>query len=51
VTRHGGMTTLAGGEAPPRREKGRDDASWSDANLTRLKKKIHVIDSAAINEW
>jgi hypothetical protein len=29
---------LARGEVPPGREKGGDDVSWADANLTRSKK-------------
>jgi hypothetical protein len=33
-----------------RREKGGDDVSWADANLTRPKnKKIHTVDSADTN--
>jgi hypothetical protein len=52
VTRYDGVTTLAGGETTPEREKGVDDASWVDANLTVSKiKKIHVIDSASTNGW
>jgi hypothetical protein len=35
VTRHGGVATSVGGEAAPGREKGEDDVSWADANLTR----------------
>jgi hypothetical protein len=38
VTRCGGMATSAGGEVAPWREKGGDDVSWADANLTGLKK-------------
>jgi hypothetical protein len=50
VIRYDGVTTLAGGETTPRREKGVDDASWVDVNLTVSKiKKIHVIDSASTN--
>jgi hypothetical protein len=37
VTRRGGVVTLTGGEAAPLREKGGDDASWVDVNLTRPK--------------
>jgi hypothetical protein len=29
----------AGGEAAPKREKGGDDASWADVNLTGPKNK------------
>jgi hypothetical protein len=41
VTQRGGVATSARGEATPEREKGGDDASWTDENLTRPKiKKI-----------
>jgi hypothetical protein len=33
------LDDVAGGEATPRREKGGDDASWADANLTGPKNK------------
>jgi hypothetical protein len=36
VTRHDGVTTSAGGEAAPMREK-RGDLSWADTNLTGSK--------------
>jgi hypothetical protein len=50
VTWRGGVATSVGGEATPEREKEGDDASWTDANLTVSKrKKIHGIDSTAIN--
>jgi hypothetical protein len=39
VTRRGGVTTSAGGEAAPGRGKGGDNASWADVNLTRQKNK------------
>jgi hypothetical protein len=32
----------------PGRGKGGDNVSWAEANLTRPKKKIHTVDSAAI---
>jgi hypothetical protein len=49
VTRHDRMTSAVG-EAPLGRGKGRDDASWTDTNLTRPKnKKNHVINSAVTN--
>jgi hypothetical protein len=34
MTRCGDVVTSTGGEAAPGREKGGDDASWTDANLT-----------------
>jgi hypothetical protein len=37
VTRHDGVTTSARGEAAPMREKGGDDVSWADTNLTGSK--------------
>jgi hypothetical protein len=37
MIRRDGMTTLAREEAAPGREKGGEDVSWADANLTRLK--------------
>jgi hypothetical protein len=39
MTRCSGMVTLAGGEMASGREKGGDDASWADANLTEPKNK------------
>jgi hypothetical protein len=39
MTQHDGVVTSAGGEAPPGRGKGGDDASWADANLTGPKSK------------
>jgi hypothetical protein len=36
-TRRGGMVTPIEGEVAPGTGKGRDDASWVDADLTRLK--------------
>jgi hypothetical protein len=51
VTRCGGMTISAGGEAALRREKGGNDASWDDANLAGPKiKKIHAVHLAGTNE-
>jgi hypothetical protein len=50
VIRCGCVTTSARGEAAPERGKKGDDASWTDANLTRQKKKkIHAVHSTAIN--
>jgi hypothetical protein len=42
-----------GGEAVPERGKGGDDDSWIDVNpyWAKKMKKIHAIDSAAINGW
>jgi hypothetical protein len=34
VTRCGGVTMLVGGDVAPEREKGGDDVSWADENLT-----------------
>jgi hypothetical protein len=34
VTRHGSVATSDRGDAAPEREKGGDDASWADMNLT-----------------
>jgi hypothetical protein len=39
MTRCGGVATVARGEAAPGREKGGDDTSWVDANLTGPKNK------------
>jgi hypothetical protein len=39
VTQRDGMAMSAGGEVPPGRGKGGDDASWADANLTGPKNK------------
>jgi hypothetical protein len=33
------LDDVAGGEATPRREKGGDNANWTDANLTGPKNK------------
>jgi hypothetical protein len=42
--------TSAGGEAPPERENGGEDASWANTNLTGLKmKKIHAVNLVGIN--
>jgi hypothetical protein len=50
VTRRDGVTTSIRGEATLGREKGVDDASWADVNLTGPKnEKNHVIDSIATN--
>jgi hypothetical protein len=51
VTRRDGVMTSDGGEAASERGQGGDDASWSDTDLTRPKKKIeiHTVDSAAKN--
>jgi hypothetical protein len=51
VTRCGGMTMSAGGEATPRREKRGNNISWADANLVGLKiKKIYAVDSTGTNK-
>jgi hypothetical protein len=39
VTRHSGVIMLARGEAAPEGERGGDDASWADVNLTGVKNK------------
>jgi hypothetical protein len=50
VTWCSGVTTSTRGEAAPRKGKGGDDASWTNANLTGPKnKKIHAFDSAGTN--
>jgi hypothetical protein len=50
ATRCGGVTMLVRGEVAPEKEKGWDNASWADANITGLKiKKSHTVDSAATN--
>jgi hypothetical protein len=50
VTQCSGVETSVGGETALGRGKGGDDASWADTDLTEpKKKKIHVVDSAAIN--
>jgi hypothetical protein len=43
------MTTSAGGEVAPGREKGGDDVNWADVNLIKKMKKIYTVDSVAIN--
>jgi hypothetical protein len=51
VTWRGGVTTSVRGDAISKRGKGGDNVSWADMNLTRPKmKKMHAVDSAAINE-
>jgi hypothetical protein len=37
MTWRGGVTILAGGETTPEREKGGDDVSRADTNLTKKK--------------
>jgi hypothetical protein len=37
MTQYSGMAMSSGGEAVPVREKGGDDVSWTDANLTGSK--------------
>jgi hypothetical protein len=50
VTQCSGVETSVGGETALGKGKGGDDASWADADLTEpKKKKIHAVDSAAIN--
>jgi hypothetical protein len=44
VTRRGGVATSAGGETTSGRGKGGDDASWSDADLTRPKNEENPCD-------
>jgi hypothetical protein len=44
MTRRGGMTTSTRREAAPGREKGADDASWVDANLTESKNEKNLHD-------
>jgi hypothetical protein len=52
VIRSSSVTTSVGGEATLRRGKGRDDASWTNANLTGQKmEKNHTVDSVATNGW
>jgi hypothetical protein len=53
VIRYGGVAMWIGGEPASGREKGGDNASWTDANLTESKmKKIHAVDLAASNvQW
>jgi hypothetical protein len=44
------VATSAGEEVAPGREKGGDDVSWADTNLTGPKiKNIYTVDSAATN--
>jgi hypothetical protein len=51
VTRRGGVTTLAGGDATPRRENGGDDVSWSAVNLSRSKNKEKSQDQFSYYKW
>jgi hypothetical protein len=39
VTRHSSVATLASGEVTPKKGKRGDDANWTDANLTVLKRE------------
>jgi hypothetical protein len=51
VTRCGGMTMLAGGEATLRRRNGVNDTSWSDVNLTGLKNKENLHNQFSWYKW
>jgi hypothetical protein len=52
VTRRSSVATLASGEVTPKKGKRGDDANWTDANLTVLKRgKINAADSATTNIW
>jgi hypothetical protein len=51
VTRRGDVATLAGGDAAPGRGKGRDDASWADTNLARLKNKENTHGRFSCYKW
>jgi hypothetical protein len=46
-----GMTTLARGEAAPRREKRGDNVSWADANLTRSKNEENSHSRFSLYNW
>jgi hypothetical protein len=46
-----GATTSVGGEAAPGREKGGDDASWADTNLTDLKNKENLHSRFSCYKW
>jgi hypothetical protein len=50
VTRRSGVATLCRRRGGTGEEKGGDDASWADKNLSGPKiEKIHMVDSAATN--
>jgi hypothetical protein len=51
VTRCGGVTTSAGGEATPGRGKGGDDANWADVNLTMPKNKENLPGRFSWYKW
>jgi hypothetical protein len=51
VARCSGVATSAGREATPRREKGEDDVSWADANLTVPKNKENACNQFSCYKW
>jgi hypothetical protein len=52
VTRCGGVATSIGGDVAPGMGKEGDDAvGLTQILLGRKMKKIHAVDSTAINEW
>jgi hypothetical protein len=44
MTQCGGEATSTGGEVTPEREKGGDDVSWADMNLSKSKNKENLYD-------
>jgi hypothetical protein len=40
-----------GGDAAPRREKGEDDSSWADTNLTGLKNEENIRGRFSWYKW
>jgi hypothetical protein len=51
MTRHGGMTMSAEGEAAPKRGKGGDNVSWADAILTVPKNEENSCGRFSCYNW
>jgi hypothetical protein len=51
VTRRRAVVTLGRGEVAPRREKGEDDVSWDDTNLTVQKNKENLRGRFSFYKW
>jgi hypothetical protein len=51
VTQRNGVATLAEGEAVPGTEKGGDDASWANTNLSEPKNEENSRDRFSWYKW
>jgi hypothetical protein len=51
MTQCGGEATSTGGEVTPGREKGGDDVSWADMNLSKSKNKKNSYDRFNYFKW